>query len=66
MSACEKCWSDAFHRELAEPYKSQAQHYRDLIEERATPGLICSPKEQAGQFWDEEFQCDTRETLIFK
>jgi hypothetical protein len=39
--------------------KSQAEHYHDLIEERKDNP--CTPKEQAGQFWDEEKQCDSRQ-----
>jgi len=46
MSACEKCWSDAYHRMLAHPGKGQAEHYRELIEERKDSP--CTPWEQAG------------------
>ena len=55
MPSCEKCWKDAY-----DPYSniSQAERYRQLIEERNDNP--CSPKEQAGQFWDEEKQIDTR------
>lgn len=46
MSACEKCWADAYRREWFDPSKSQAEHYRDLLEERKeTP---CTPEEQRG------------------
>lgn len=58
MSSCEKCWGDAYLRSVNHPMKSQAEHYSDLIEERKNNP--CAPKEQAGQFWDEEKQCDTR------
>ena len=34
MSACEKCWGDAYRREMDNPSKSQAEHYHDLIKER--------------------------------
>jgi len=58
MSSCEKCWGDAYMRTFAHPMKSQAEHYHDLLEERKDSP--CTPKEQAGQFWDEEKQCDSR------
>jgi len=58
MPACEKCWEDASRREFSNPMKSHAEHYHDLLEERKDHP--CSPKEQAGQFWDEENQCDSR------
>jgi len=51
MSACEKCWGDAFMREMEEPNKSQAEHYRDLLKERKDNP--CSKKEQKGQFYKE-------------
>ena len=36
MSCCEKCWSDAYIRMLcnSESLKTQADHYRELLEER--------------------------------
>lgn len=34
MSACEKCWGDAYLRSLCNPTKTQAEHYRELLEER--------------------------------
>lgn len=58
MASCEKCWDDAFMRSWTEPIKSQTEHYHDLIEERKDNP--CSPEEQAGQWWDEEKQRDSR------
>ena len=56
---CEKCWGDAYLR-----YRMrggfQADHYRDILKERDEAGEVCTPREQAGQFWDEEKQCDSR------
>ena len=47
MSACEKCWADAFMRARMNPMKAQVEHYHDLLyERRATP---CSPEEQRGK-----------------
>jgi hypothetical protein len=59
MASCEKCWSDAYVRMLQNPDKSQTDHYIDLLNEREK--IPCSPKEQAGNWWDEENQCDSRE-----
>lgn len=59
MAACEKCWTDAFHRSREAFGKSQAEHYQKLIEERKDNP--CTPKQQAGEYWDEEKQCDKRE-----
>jgi DNA-directed RNA polymerase subunit M/transcription elongation factor TFIIS len=47
--ACEKCWSDAYSRMLADPSKAQTDHYYDLLEERKdnpckTMKLIRCPK----------------------
>ena len=58
MSSCEKCWADAYMRMLSQPTKSQSEHYRGLLEERKDNP--CTPREQAGQFWSEEKQCDRR------
>lgn len=57
MPACEKCWRDAYYRSRATGH-SQSECYAKLLEERRDNP--CSPKEQAGQFWDEERQCDKR------
>jgi hypothetical protein len=57
MSACEKCWADAYARSR-DSGRGQSQEYSRLVAERAlTP---CTPREQAGQFWDEETQSDVR------
>jgi len=57
MASCEKCWSDAFLRSYS-THKSQSVCYHELLEERKNNP--CSPREQAGMFWDEEKQCDSR------
>jgi len=42
---CEKCWADAYRRTWIDG-RAQAEHYRELLEERKdTP---CSPEEQSG------------------
>lgn len=51
---CEKCWADAFDG----GYSDQVDNYRRLIQERKDNP--CNPREQAGQWWDEERQVDTR------
>lgn len=44
MSACEKCWGDAYMRMLDHPMKSQTGHYQDLLEERKDNP--CTPEQQ--------------------
>ena len=57
---CEKCWADAYARMRADTSKTQTEHYNELIRDRqASP---CTAREQAGQYWDEKLQRDTRET----
>lgn len=58
---CEKCWDDAYtlSRVTGRP---QAEHYRELLKARSVVGPMCSMREQAGQFWDEARQRDSRET----
>lgn len=60
MAACEKCWADAYRAEMADTSKCQAEHYEEIRDRRTLFGPICTPQEQAGQFWDEEKQCDRR------
>lgn len=31
---CEWCWARAFVREIRDPSKSQAEHYRDILAEQ--------------------------------
>ena len=57
MSACEKCWGDAWLRSQTTG-KSQADCYRELLRER--DDNPCSPKEQAGEWWDEDRRYDSR------
>jgi hypothetical protein len=59
MPSCEKCWSDAYllSRTTGE---TQSEVYERLVEKRqADP---CSPRQQAGQWWSEELQRDSRLT----
>ena len=58
MSSCEKCWNDASLRAREGLYPSQAEAYQVILKERKNNP--CSPKEQAGQWWDEEKQYDRR------
>lgn len=57
MSACEKCWSDAH----GDPYKSVAEEYERLIEERRD--RPCTPEEQAGPDAKPCPQCGGRRVL---
>jgi hypothetical protein len=52
MTACEKCWADAYRRMLCEPSKSQTEHYMDLLDERK--GSPCSQQEQSGNSPDRD------------
>lgn len=47
MTACEKCWGDAFLRTLSHPDKSQYDHYLDLLSERKDNP--CTPEQQKGE-----------------
>jgi len=57
MTACEKCWGRAYARYRITG-KSQAECYHDILKE--TKDNVCTPKEQAGSWWDEETQTDRR------
>lgn len=61
MSACEKCWADAYMIALNDRTVDQGEAYHNLVLSRTTHGPACTPREQAGQFWDEEKQRDSRE-----
>ena len=63
MATCEKCWADAYRAAMSDPYKDQATHYDRILADRNLHGPICTPREQAGPWWDEERQCDTREEI---
>ncbi len=54
---CEKCWGDAYH-----PFgrETQYERYKEIVAERDAAGTACTPKERAGQFWDEARGCDSR------
>lgn len=60
MASCEKCWSVARARHISDPHKSVTDHYYDVMAEVQNSGKACTPKEQAGQYWDEENEIDTR------
>jgi hypothetical protein len=57
MGSCEKCWNDAYRKAISLGIP-QVEAYHLLLKERENNP--CSPEEQAGQFWDEEKQIDTR------
>ena len=57
MTGCQKCWHDAFRRSYGTE-KCQAEVYQDILEERKDHH--CTPRQQAGDYWDEEKQCDSR------
>ncbi len=55
--SCEKCWNDAGIM-AASGLGLKHEIYHELLKERQDKP--CSPKEQAGEWWDEERQCDKR------
>jgi hypothetical protein len=57
MPSCEKCWSDAYLLSRATG-ENQADVYERLVEKRQSDP--CSPRQQAGQWWNEERQMDSR------
>jgi hypothetical protein len=57
MAVCEKCWRYAYTMSRITG-RLQGDCYQDVLASRA--GNPCTPKEQAGEFWDEEKQCDVR------
>lgn len=56
MPMCEKCWADAAGMWTGD----QVATYQRLVAERNAAGHPCTPRERAGQWWDEERQCDSR------
>lgn len=46
MAACERCWADAYLRMMAEPSKSQTEHYHDLLAERPRPCGTAKPPQR--------------------
>lgn len=60
MAACEKCWEDARRIHFRQPRRGEELYdvYKRLLDERKDNP--CTPREQAGQFWDEEKQIDKR------
>ena len=58
MGSCEKCWNDAHTKMLDGVYPTQTEAYHALL--KARRNNPCLPKEQAGQWWDEEKQVDSR------
>jgi len=58
IMTCEKCWSDAYMRSRWTGH-SQAEEYKNLLNNRKDSP--CTPEQQAGDYWDNEKQCDKRE-----
>ena len=52
VGMCEKCWGAAYGG------GDQVDRYRELLEERKDNP--CTLREHAGQWWDDERQCDGR------
>ena len=54
---CEKCWAEAA-RSVYGTGRDQYEAYKEVIERMKDDP--CSPKEQAGDWWDDELQVDRR------
>lgn len=52
---CEKCWGDSYVKDEGVP---RVDRYLELIDDRRDNP--CSPREQAGEFWDEDREQDIR------
>ena len=63
MAGCEKCWGEAFDRSYCSG-RSQTECYQEILKERNASGKICTPQEQAGDWWDEKRQCDSRDIKV--
>lgn len=59
MPMCEKCWGDAYMRSYGS-MQDQSAAYIELMEERKDDHQ-CTPRQQSGQWWDEDKQKDSRE-----
>lgn len=57
---CEKCWSDAYYLSHSTG-KSQGDCYLELLAQRKDNP--CSPREQAGEYWDEQRHIDRRKLI---
>ncbi len=54
---CERCWADAYVAALCDTSRGQSEHYNELVKQREA----CTPKEQAGQWWDDDKEKDSRD-----
>ena len=57
MTSCEKCWAEAVRRNHSSGQPASEIYDEVLAEHKANP---CTPKEQAGQWWSDEWGVDTR------
>jgi hypothetical protein len=58
VSACEKCWEDAYLIMRSTGVSQEIAYERLLADRKDNP---CTPKEQAGQFWDDTLKMDRRD-----
>ena len=63
---CERCWAEAFQAAMYDPSLDQADHYIRITSTQNASGHVCSSREQAGSYWDEARQIDTRKTDMQK
>jgi len=55
---CEKCWNDAFSRSYGGGELTQSDWYGILLADRKDQP--CAPKDQAGEWWNEQLGIDER------
>ena len=60
MPMCEACWSEAY-RQAIMGTTSQTEHFQKIVEK-----CEHTPKEKAGQWWDEKNQRDERYAPVDK
>lgn len=61
MASCERCWGEARRRVLCgELPGSVSSAYLKVLKEREDAGIVCTPQERAGMYWDEAAQRDSR------
>lgn len=58
MPSCEKCYAEARTRAMCEG-GDVTEHYYRVMKEAEESGQPCTPREKAGQWSDEERQCDS-------
>lgn len=56
MPSCERCWGEYRRRD----FFTGTVSYEQVLREREASGAMCTPEEQAGQFWCVAHKKDSR------